>query len=389
MKFAHLADVHIGGWREENLKKLTIDAFSKAMDCCIDKNVGFILISGDLFNTSLPAIELLKDTAEILQKVRNNDISVYIVPGSHDFSPSGKTMLDVLEKAGLVENVFKVKDNKLVFTIDKTNTKITGILGRKGALEKYDYLNLNIKDLEKESGFKIFMLHTAIEEFKPQELEKVEALKLQSLPKNFNYYAGGHVHYIFNKKQDNSIIAYPGALFPNNFQELEKFKHGGFYIVDDKLNLEYVNIKLKDVVSYVIDANDKTPQEIEKELLNIDNFEDKIVTLRIEGILKEGKTSDINFNKIMEHFEEAYFVLKNTNKLCSKEFQELSIEGGDIEDIENKIIQEYLEKNKSLDDEEKLILDMINVLNKEKDEGEKNIDFENRIIKDFKKIIEI
>ena len=99
MKFAHLADIHIGGWREEKLKDLTIQAFNKAMDYCIDKNVGFILICGDLFNTSLPAIELLKDTAEILQKVRNNDISIYIVPGSHDFSPSGKTMLDVLEKA--------------------------------------------------------------------------------------------------------------------------------------------------------------------------------------------------------------------------------------------------------------------------------------------------
>jgi DNA repair exonuclease SbcCD nuclease subunit len=389
MKFAHLADIHIGGWREEKLKDLTIQAFNKAMDYCIDKNVGFILICGDLFNTSLPAIELLKDTAEILQKVRNNDISIYIVPGSHDFSPSGKTMLDVLEKAGLVENVFKVKNNNLVFTIDKTNTKITGILGRKGALEKYDYLNLNFNNLEKESGFKIFMLHTAIEEFKPQELEKVEALNLNNLPKNFNYYAGGHVHYIFNKKQDNSLIAYPGALFPNNFQELEKFKHGGFYIVDDKLNLEYINIKLKDVVSYSIDANDKTPQEIEKELLGINNFEDKIITIRIEGVLKEGKVSDINFNKIIEHFENAYFVLKNTNKLNSKEFEELNIESGNIEDIEDKIIQEYLEKNKTFDNEENMIFDMINILNKEKEEGEKNIDFENRIIKDFRKIVEI
>ena len=32
-------------------------------------------------------------------------ISVYLIAGSHDFSASGKTFLDVLEKAGFCKNV--------------------------------------------------------------------------------------------------------------------------------------------------------------------------------------------------------------------------------------------------------------------------------------------
>ena len=65
MKFAHLADCHIGGWREPKLKELSIKAFSKAVNSCIDKNMDFILISGDMFDTSLPGIDVLKEVGEI------------------------------------------------------------------------------------------------------------------------------------------------------------------------------------------------------------------------------------------------------------------------------------------------------------------------------------
>src|SRR3989339_2118531 len=142
MKFAHLADCHIGGWREPELKELSIKSFEKAIDICIKERVGFVLISGDLFDTSLPSIDIIKETASVLNKLREYDISCYIIPGSHDFSPSGKTMLDVLEHSGLVENVMKFKNNKLKFTEDKTNTKITGILGLRSGLEKKHFQNL-------------------------------------------------------------------------------------------------------------------------------------------------------------------------------------------------------------------------------------------------------
>src|SRR3989344_4413275 len=120
MKFAHLSDCHIGGWREPELKELNMQAFKRSIDICVEKNVGFVIISGDLFNTSLPQIDTVSEAAHALNKLKENDIDVYIIPGSHDFSPSGKTMLDVLEKAGLCHNVYKFKDGKLEFTVDKT-----------------------------------------------------------------------------------------------------------------------------------------------------------------------------------------------------------------------------------------------------------------------------
>ena len=393
MKFAHLADVHIGGWREPELKELGIKALKGAIEKCIELHTAFILISGDLFNTALPSIDLIKDTASILRKARNHNISVYMIPGSHDFSPSGKTMLDVLEKAGLISIVGKFDDNgKLMFTEDKTGVKITGLLGKKGGLEIKDYEELDKKHLEEEPGFKIWMFHTALTEFKPAGMEKMDSLSAAALPKNFNYYAGGHVHYIFQKKEDNSLITFPGALFPNNFKEIEEFKNGGFYLLDEKLNCEYIPIKLKDVITYSFNANDKTPEEVKREILSeVKDYEDKIVTIRIKGTLKSGKPSDINFKGILESLESAYYVLKNTNKLTTKEFEELEIETGNVEEIEHKTIQDHLGKIDFMTEEQekKLTESLMESLNKEKEEGEKNADFELRVVKDAEKVLEI
>ena len=88
MKFAHLADCHIGGWRDPKLRNIAAKAFDKAIDSCIEKNVDFILIAGDLFNTSLPSVDGLKTAVKKLKGLKDKNIPVYLIAGSHDFSPS-------------------------------------------------------------------------------------------------------------------------------------------------------------------------------------------------------------------------------------------------------------------------------------------------------------
>ncbi len=389
MKFAHLSDCHVGGWREDKLKELSIVAFEKAMELCVKENTAFVLISGDLFNTSLPNIDIIKRTAQALDKLRENDISCYVIPGSHDFSPSGKTMLDVLEKAGLMENAMKFNNNKLSFTTDKTNAKITGIFGLRQGLDRNYYANLDKESLENEQGFKIFMFHATLDEFKPKDQELVYGQSYTDLPKNFNYYAGGHTHIVFNEfKEGYGLIAYPGPLFPNSFKELEELKHGGFYVLDDKLNIKRIEVKLKDVASFLINAENKTIEEVEEELRNIKDVEDKIVTIRIEGTLKSGKPTDINFKDIFDGYN-AFIVLKNTNKLKSLEFEGYETRHGDIEEVELAIIKENLSNINSVFDQEEVAKSLMYSLNLEKDEGERNLDFETRIIRDSVKVFDI
>ncbi len=389
MKFAHMSDCHVGGWREEKLKELSIISFEQAMDICVRENVAFVLISGDLFNTSLPSIDIIKRTAQALDKLRENDISCYIIPGSHDFSPSGKTMLDVLEKAGLVENVMKFHNNELDFTIDKTNTKITGIYGLRLGLDRNLYKQLDKEKLANEKGFKIFMFHATLDEFKPKDQEMVYGQSYTDLPRNFNYYAGGHTHIVHHEfKEDYGLIAYPGPLFPNSFKELEELKHGQFYIVDDKLNIKQVPVKLKDIKNVHINADNKTPQDIEDELRNIKDTHDKILLIRIEGTLKSGKPSEINFNEILSKLD-AYTIIKNTLKLKSLEFEGYETRTGDVNEVEETILHENLSKIKVVFNQEEIAKHLLKALNLEKDEGERNIDFELHLVKDVNKIFNL
>ena len=403
MKFANLADCHIGSWRDPKLRDTSTLAFCKAIDNCIKEKVDFILIAGDLFNTSFPRLDNLKTVVMKFKQLKDLNIPVYIVPGSHDYSPSGKTILDVLEEAGLFVNVFKgnVENGKLKlnFTIDKkTGAKIAGILGKRGALEKAYYERLMIENLEKEDGYKIFLFHSGIDELKPKEMENIISQPLSLLPKGFDYYAGGHVHIVDNKHIDGyGRIAYPGPLFPNSFAELEKLERGGFFIVEDG-NVRWEPIQIYNIFKINKDCNHKIPEQIKNEILDeIKNkeFNNTVVLIRFHGTLESGKPSDIDFKEIFTYLydKSAYFVMKSSHAVVSKEFEEIKTDARNVEDIESFLIKEHLGQikleNLSLEKEEEFIKNLMRILITEKQEGETVPDFDKRVREEIGRVLEL
>lgn len=401
MKFAHMADCHVGSWRDPKLKELSIEAFTRAIDTCINTNVDFILIAGDLFNNALPGIDTLKIVVKEFKRLKENSIPVYLIPGSHDYSPSGKTMIDVLEEAGLVKNVFKgrVIENKLFldFTIDKkTGMKLTGILGRRGTLEKSYYDALDIDSLEKEPGKKVFLFHSAIAEMMPNEFALIESTPVSMLPKGFEYYAGGHIHIVKHESfKDYKNVVYPGPLYPASFSELEKLGNGGFYIYDDgKIIREDLNLKNTFLVD--IDVNHRSAEEAYLEIIEKiqkKEFINTIVLLRVHGKLSAGKVSDIRFNELFEkiYSQGAFFVMKNTSKLQSEEFEEIKIDHDNIDNVEDALIKEHLQQYNLFDrdKEYKIIKDLMKSLSSERHEGEKVHEYEDRIRKEADKVLDI
>ena len=400
MKFAHLADCHVGGWRDPKLRAANAKAFALAIEKCVQEKVDFVLIAGDLFNSAVPAIESLQQVVEELVRLNQAGIPVYAIAGSHDFSPGGKTMLDVLESAGLLRNVVRgnVVDEKLhlEFTVDpKTGTKIAGMLGKKGGLEKNYYHELHTTHLEEAEGYKIFMFHTAIEELKPKGMELMEGMAASLLPKNFQYYAGGHVHVVDHASvNERHNIVYPGPVFPNNFAELEKLQHGSFCVVEQG-NVQHIPLNPHPIVSVNINVDHKHAGQVEEDIheaLEEKNVTNAIVTLRIEGMLKSGRTTDIPWEHIRTAIEQkgAYILLKNTSKLQTPEHIDTRIPDKSIEDIEQSIIDETpapftlhtLEKDRAL------VKTLMQGFQQEKQEGERIIDFETRIIQSADQVLE-
>ena len=405
MSFAHLADVHIGAWRDPAMKRLGLEAFEKAVSIILGRKPDFVLIAGDLFNTAMPGIDHLKHVVILLRKLKEAGMPVYAVPGSHDYSPTGRTILDVLEEAELLVNVMKgeVADDKLKlkFTVDKkTGAKITGVRGRKGSLEKKEFEKLDAEPLEEESGFKIFMFHTALDELKPAELEMMDSMPARELPRNFDYYAGGHVHIVKHKSISNyKNLVYPGPVFPANFYELWKLGRGGFYFYDNG-KLEFMPVEMKAVVKLGLDADGKSAQMVSHELEDLaekNECKDAIVLIRIKGKLKSGKPSDIRFRKVFEELynKHAYFVMRNTSSLSSQEFEQVQVHQGTAEEVEEEIIKRHLEKtgrtgkDALYKDEQEVIKNLLSILSEEEKEGEKKYEYKARISQEVDKVLEL
>ena len=401
IKFAHIADCHVGSWREPNMRKINLDSFCSVIDDIISSKVEFLLIAGDLFNTAVPSIDALKIVTKKLKEVHDAGIKVYGIAGSHDYSASGKSMLEVLGEAHVFENVMKGKVSEGTLQIEPTShgdIQILGVFGKRGTLEKeyYDAIDFSNIDTSKPT---IFMFHSAIVEFRPVQLADMDAVPLSYFPKDCIYYAGGHVHYRLIKKEEGyGTFAYPGPSFPNSFSELADLGTGSYIMgeINGKevtcehrfTNIETVKVKL--------DATGRSAEELKEKVLHqASNCNDRIVLIEIFGEFKDGKVSDIGFNDIYDQLyaKGAKAVIRNTAKINSSIFEEIHSEVKDKEDIESQVMSENLANSdlkdkelKELDSENQLSLakSLAHLLHTEKKDGETSTDFEERVISEFK-----
>ena len=382
MRFTHIADSHLGSWRKEELRALNLKSFEEAINISLKIKADFILIAGDLFDSPYPDLDILKETFAIFRKVYESKIPVFLIAGSHDYSVSGKTFLDVLEKAGFCTNVslFEERKNKIFLhpTIYK-NVAIYGYPGKKSGLEVDEVERIVIQDSP--GLFKILMLHTTIKDAVQNPI--IKSVNEENLPK-VDYVALGHLHINYRKGH----IIYAGPTFPNNLSELEELQEGSFYIFDNG-KIERKSIKFKEVVSINLEINNSIKaNEAIASLLENKEIKDKILILKLSGYLQHGKNSDIDFNKIesIALSKGAFVFLKSTTKLHSVESQ-VEFSNIDAENIESRIIERFEEANPSKFNY--LIPEITRALQIEKLEDEETMTFNERILSESKKIMSI
>ncbi len=421
MKFAHLADIHVGAWRDEKLKEINLQTFEKTMDDIADEKVDFIIISGDIFHVNVPDLESVKRVVLKLEKVRGLGIPVYVVYGSHDYSPNSTSIIDILVAGGLLTRVMDATQEgdkiKLRCIEDqKTGAKLCGISGRSYSMERDYYELLDRESLEAWKGFRIFVLHSAINEIKPISSAYDAGVQRSYLPRGFDYYAGGHVHeYIHDEYPEYGKINYPGTLFGSSFSDLENVAKGmkrGYIIVefeDTVKKVDFVETTHPTIEYHHIQGENKTSRELSTSLRNlVDKVDpkDKILLLKVEGTLSQGLVTDIDWNEVRDKLmaKGSEFVYINRRALTTKEAPEIKVQGESVKDIEGKILTEHLKDftvPRSYPDETRrwveaefkgdkgfeLASKLLEVLKTEKQEGETNADFEERVTSEVYQVL--
>jgi hypothetical protein len=403
-KFAHIADCHIGANRDPVLEKLELAAFSRAMETCVQERVDFVLVSGDLFHANLPDMHVANEAVKKMKEVRDAGIPIYVIYGSHDYSPNATSIIDILDSTGLIKKVVKgeVVDGKLrleVFTDPKTKAKLVGISGRKAGLEKNYFEILDREGLEAEQGFKIFAFHSAVSELKPELLAQMESIPVSLLPKGFDYYASGHVH----RRTESGFpgyerVVFPGTLFagyPRDLEDTAKGELRGFYVVyfDDIVqDVKFIEVSVCGFEYFEYDVTDKNSVQARKALLEkLGNIEvqDKIAVVKIKGTLSGGKTSEVSSSEIRDLLKDngALDVIVNRYGLSSKDYSPVTVMGEDIPAVESRLLRENIGAVKvsveelKADKGAKLALELLKVLRQEQRVNETKKDYEERVQK--------
>lgn len=403
-RFAHMSDVHIGAFRQPELKGLLLDAFEGAIDRCISEKVAFVIISGDIFDSNIPDLASVRRATMKMKEAADQGIRFYVIYGSHDFSPNYTSIVDILEGAGLFVLLEKGGEEggqlQLEFVRDPSGAKLCGISGKKLSLDIDDYRRLEKERLEQEPGFKIFVFHGALEEMKPPALKKMEAMPGTFLPAGFNYYAGGHVHdHILKSLPGRRNVAFPGPLFATEYSELVPLAHGerrGFNLVDfdgeDVTNVEFVSVKVCEINEIRYSADAKPSGQVSEELMAIARqakLQGQVVLLTVEGELSSGRTSDIDFLAIRKQILSSgpLIVLSNYSRLSSRELARQDEPPKPPRVTERELFQQQIAEVKS--EERKLrgeqgvelSLELLKVMKEDRNENENKGDYQLRMEK--------
>jgi exonuclease SbcD len=363
--FAHFADVHLGAYAKE-LRQLNLEAFLKGLDRCVEKRVDFILIAGDLFHINVPDLAVVERAAAKLREVKDAGIPVYVWYGSHDYSPTERSIIDVLASSGLFVKVARTgergdePEGALRWTQDPgTGAKIAAVAGKAQGLDRHLLRALDREALEREEGFKIFGYHAGVKKFLPRYLAHIEAAELSDFPRGFNYYAGGHIHH----QQIEWVEGYgpfvnPGPTFGSDARDLMNDEPRGFVLArvnSGKVEISFEPVQVIESVRRDLDVEGKTAQEARSALdamLAAEDVDGKAVVLRVHGELISGERAELDldalYTRLPKEGARAVHIVRAYSVREAERSGDAAL-GGTQEEIERRTLTDHVARFESND----------------------------------------
>ena len=227
MLFSHISDTHLGlvQYGSEERAQDVYDVFNQAIDTSIKDHVDFVIFAGDIFHVPNPNGTAIIQMANGLKRLKQNNIDSFFILGEHDISRIRNTPIPYVYH-NLEFSKYIGQGNP----IDYKGVLIAGFDKiRKSEIPQYENRFAEVDKIAQEhAGHRILVLHQGITEFNKFAGE----LQSTDLPKNFTYYAMGHLHDTEVKQFNhlNGPIVYPGSIELTTSEGIKETKKGFFEV---------------------------------------------------------------------------------------------------------------------------------------------------------------
>ena len=282
MLFSHISDTHLGlvQYGSEERAQDVYDVFNQAIDTSIKDHVNFVIFAGDIFHVPNPNGTAIVQMANGLKRLKENNIDSFFILGEHDISRIRTTPIPyVYHNLGFSKYIGQGKPFEYKGVLIGGFDKI-----RKTEIPQYEEKFSEIdKAAKNHSGHKILVLHQGITEFNKFAGE----IQSTDLPKNFSYYAMGHLHDKDIKQFNhlNGPIAYPGSIELTTSEGIKESKKG-FFEVDistQEAKPDWIELDTRPQFSFETDYNELS-QSINEISEKVSEFAKKpIVEVKIKG----------------------------------------------------------------------------------------------------------
>ena len=369
MLFSHISDTHLGlvQYGSEEREQDVYDAFNQAIDTSIKDHVEFVIFAGDIFHVPHPSGTAILQMANALKRLKQNNIDSFFILGEHDISRIRSTPIPYvyhnLEFSRYIGQgkPFEYK-GVLLAGFDKL---------RKNEIPNFeDKFSKVDKMVQNHQGHKILVMHQGITEFNKFAGEILST----DLPKNFSYYALGHLH-DHEVKSFNHLdgpIAYPGSIELTTSEGIKETKKG-FYEVDistTEAKPNWIEVETRPQFSFKIgyDEISKSLEDISQKILGIERkpiLELKIQGEKIETDLVQAQISRLNlhslrcFWKIIRKEENESSIYLERPNMIDEELYKLSVNVVGSEKIADFAIKQLLPllNKKQLEDATQLVVE--------------------------------
>ncbi len=212
--FVHAADLHLGSpftglaecspdWANR-LAEATFQAFERIIQLCLDRQVDFLILAGDVYDSSEQNLRAQICVRDGLARLAEAGIATYIATGNHDYKITGAQLRwpDSVHffPPGQVATYRVIKDDQLIVEIS----------GVSYPNQNPDQSFIPLFPRTGEAPFRIGVLHTNLGN--AADYANYAPCSLTDLQNSgFDYWALGHVHRAAILNSGYPTVVYPGT----------------------------------------------------------------------------------------------------------------------------------------------------------------------------------